>query len=356
MPAMPVVQGSIGPRGPMRTSTVRSPAGDLLQTPLFVPSFSSRGFAVDEKGQSEVARALELAAPMTPEAFLVSAFDLHYGLIPGLDGLREYPAEGLLGGPALLFLDSGAYETREAYDLAEVYKAPPSTKEWNEELLEDCLSKIDPNTSVALVNLDERGDPEAQLDRATELFARHPTFMKDFLLKPHSDTADYIHVERFTPYFSEFSKFDMIGVTEKELGNKMLDRLRSLARLRQGLDDADVSAPIHVFGSLDPLISPLYYIAGAEIFDGLSWLRYAYHEGVAIYGDALGLLNTDGPDLRAVADTRRALMLANNLTELRRLSDVLANLQSSHGPDFSLLGRRADLYETAYRAIVRGTG
>ena len=76
-----------------------------------------------------------------------------------------------------------------------MYKAPPSTKEWNEELLEDCLSKIDPNTSVALVNLDERGDPEAQLERATELFARHPTFMKVFLLKPHSDTADYIHVE-----------------------------------------------------------------------------------------------------------------------------------------------------------------
>ena len=63
--------------------------------------------------------------------------------------------------------------------------------------------------------------------------------------------------------------FDLVGVTEKELGNSLLNRLHNTSRLRMALDEVSNEAPIHVFGSLDPLNVPLYFAAGAEVFDGL---------------------------------------------------------------------------------------
>ena len=70
--------------------------------------------------------------------------------------------------------------------------------------------------------------------------------------------------------------FDIVGVTEREIGESIHDRLVNIARLRKSLNAAEVTIPIHVFGGLDPLLTPLYFAAGAEIFDGLGWLRYAY--------------------------------------------------------------------------------
>ena len=38
--------------------------------------------------------------------------------------------------------------------------------------------------------------------------------------------------------------------------------MTNVAKLRELLDRADVDVPIHVFGALDPLYTPLYYAAG----------------------------------------------------------------------------------------------
>jgi len=54
--------------------------------------------------------------------------------------------------------------------------------------------------------------------------------------------------------------------------------------LRRTLKQVHLDAtPIHVFGSLDTLSTLLYFVMGADIFDGLTWLRYGYEEGRTIY-------------------------------------------------------------------------
>ena len=40
---------------------------------------------------------------------------------------------------------------------------------------------------------------------------------------------------------------------------------------------------MHIFGSLDPVCTPLYFLAGADIFDGLSWIRFSYRDDIAVY-------------------------------------------------------------------------
>src|SRR5438876_12306842 len=48
-------------------------------------------------------------------------------------------------------------------------------------------------------------------------------------------------------------------------------------------DSAGLETPIHIFGSLDTVTTPMYFLAGADIFDGLTWLRFVFHDGYTIY-------------------------------------------------------------------------
>jgi hypothetical protein len=74
--------------------------------------------------------------------------------------------------------------------------------------------------------------------------------------------------------------------------------MQNIARLRMALTNAGLETPIHIFGSLDTISTPLYFLAGADIFDGLTWLRYAYHKGNTIYRQNFGALEL-GPSVNA---------------------------------------------------------
>lgn len=59
------------------------------------------------------------------------------------------------------------------------------------------------------------------------------------------------------------------GVTEKELGDSILRRLRTLAQLRSRPDEVGVGSPIHVFGGLDPLLTPYILLPAPNSSTGL---------------------------------------------------------------------------------------
>jgi hypothetical protein len=82
--------------------------------------------------------------------------------------------------------------------------------------------------------------------------------------------------------------FDVIGVTEKEVGSSLLDRMKNIGMLRSALQKVGLETPIHIFGSLDPITSPMYFLAGADIFDGLTWLRFAFQNGRTLYKQNYG--------------------------------------------------------------------
>ena len=262
-----------------RTSDIQHPAGLVIRTPLLVPSFSSRGFGFSGKPEartSEVSGPLEYCSAWLTETMLVSAYDLHHGHVPCMD---RWPAE-------LVFVDSGGYETGGYQELSALYVSDDPPKPWDEASLRCVLDHWPVESPAVFVSFDhpnERAPLGEQIARAKELFARYPSQVHDFLIKPETHDQQYIKVESVKEHIAQLAGFHVIGVTEKELGNSQLKRLKSIVRIRGALDDAGISAPLHVFGGLDPLSSIMYFIAGAEVFDGLTWLRYSYHEGKAIY-------------------------------------------------------------------------
>ena len=49
-----------------------------------------------------------------------------------------------------------------------------------------------------------------------------------------------------------------------------------LITLRDALSEIGSHLPIHVFGTITPGAVLAYFLCGADVFDGLNWLRFAY--------------------------------------------------------------------------------
>ena len=115
------------------------------------------------------------------------------------------------------------------------------------------------------------------------LFDAHPDFTGDFLCKPTSTGAWFVDIEELIHHVDAVAQFDLIGLTEKELGPSLLERCQTLLRIRCALSARGRETPIHVFGCLDPATVLAYFLCGADVFDGLAWLRFAFREGTPIY-------------------------------------------------------------------------
>jgi hypothetical protein len=92
--------------------------------------------------------------------------------------------------------------------------------------------------------------------------------------------------------------------------------MERIAELRLALDRTGITAPLHIFGSLDPVTSCLYFISGAEVFDGLTWLRYSYVDGRSVYMHDYGALRIG---IHERDELVRARTLADNINYLQKL-------------------------------------
>src|SRR5258705_9970580 len=102
-----------------RKSSITHPLGVVLETPLLVPSFSSKGFLFKEiktRQISEVTDFIEVSAQVLTESILVSAYDLHRRHIQ--------PASRISKIAPVVFIDSGGYEVSDIHDFPAIYKHP----------------------------------------------------------------------------------------------------------------------------------------------------------------------------------------------------------------------------------------
>lgn len=308
-----------------RSSTIRHrTSGVALQTPLLIPSFSSKGFARSKKdGKSEIGKILAASGEFLTEAYLISAYDIYHGNLPAP---KDLPFT-----PELVFLDSGGYEISTDRDYSSVIDPLPAPKPWDLSKLQSVLGDWPEELPLAMVSYDhheERKPVADQIVAARKLFRKYQQHVHLLLVKPETTTQTLLDeaLKSVIADAAQLGSFDMIGVTEKELGRSMLDRMVQVARLRLAMDDADVKVPIHVFGSLDPLSVCLYYISGAEVFDGLTWIRYGYDNGRCLYTHNLGMLKY-GLDVRD--DLVKSRAMADNYYCLQALQRRLREFEAT---------------------------
>ena len=328
-----------------KTSTIRhQDSGVSMNTPLLIPSFSSKGFARSKRdGKSEIGKILKTTSEFLTEIFLISAYDIYYEHLPNPSKL---PCT-----PEMIFVDSGGYEISTDRDYSSVIDPLPLPDPWTLENLESVINKWPEEIPAVFVSFDRPDDRKPFADQVAEarmLFQASRQHLKLLLLKPETKTQSTLKetISAAAANVSELGSFDIIGVTEKELGRTMLDRMAQITKLRLAMDEADVKNPLHIFGALDPLSVCLYYIAGAEIFDGLTWLRYGYKDGICIYTHNLGVMEYS---LNESDDFVRLQTLAGNLRAMRTLRQQLIDFETTH--DFDKFGLQKKLLKDAYDSL-----
>ena len=243
-------------------------------TPIIIPSFSSRGFPYIEDIFDDTKRYLGKSS-------LISAYDIYYGNVSQDD---MYASD-------VLFIDSGGYEAKPVTDLTESYVDGRLSNGWSTDYYEAILERFQPLSKLVIVNYDY-SDPHPisdQVDLATKLFQKHPNYATNFLYKPE-DGKSLVSLSTLIHNIKLIKPFSILGVTEKELGDSLFERCRNLLQIRTALLEAELETPIHIFGCLDPAVMVAYFLCGADVFDGLAWLRYTFDHGFATYHSTATML------------------------------------------------------------------
>ncbi len=303
---------------------------DVGTTPMIVPSISSRL----SMNMPELVGRL---APLVSGPLLVSAYDLHNN--------KNIPK---ISFPSLLFIDSGGYECAKSEEISEYGFYRPEPNEWNRVFHEKTLKSYGSTSPRVVISYDhpseKRGIGE-QIIQARELFKKIDICLKEILIKPENG-YNKIKIKSVIDNLSSLAQFDIIGFTEKELGASILERMVSISTIRYQMSEQGIDRPIHILGSLDTVTTPLYFISGGDIFDGLAWLRYIFYRGDTLY------LESFGPRISGIhvsGGTIRDQCIYHNYNYIRDLELKLEQFQLSK--DFSILGKNANFFHECYKKL-----
>lgn len=283
--------------------------------PLFVPSFSSKGnlFLLKENTRyvSDNYDLLGVLGIRLAESYLLSAYDIHYGFVP--EDPFAWPET------KYLFVDSGGYETNDSFDLSERNKFNYRVMPWNEKMMKEvyeraCSTPKLENTTIILSGFDQQTAVTAQLEHFALLQQQFPDAVINHLIKI-TDNMDTI-VNALANY-RNLQGIQILGFTEKELGSTLNERLRNIIFVRKKLTETGWDGCIHIFGGLEPSLMKLYYAAGADIFDGLSWQRIRYKGNSTLF-DPLNYYAA------ATEEENKLWMMIDNLAELQSIKNDLS--------------------------------
>ena len=310
---------------------------EIARTPLLVPSFSSR--------VPEIDKILKASEEFVAGPLLVSAYDIHYHKItPPFDF-----------GSGVIFLDSGGYEVSRQLDLSEVEDQSDAPRlPWSEERYGEVLAVWKSRLPTVIVSYDhprERRSIAEQIKKAADLAKGRKDILRELLIKPETREQNYVQFDSVVKSVRQLDVFDAIGLTEKEIGNSILQRMENIATLRIALDKVGLETPIHLFGSLDTVTTMFYFVAGADIFDGLTWLRYAFRDGLTVYRQNLGVLEYG---VATKSATVEAISWAKNYAYLNDLQLEMRQFLKNH--DFTVFKHHASILESAYRTISESLG
>lgn len=272
----------------------------FTKTPILVPSFSSNISYFEQK--TKLQELYDGLKESTPYTSLISAYDLHTEKL-SYDSIKYSD---------LTFIDSGNYEYMNKEN---------NESEWHFEHYKTVLKKLQPTSTICIISFDEYRRYKDQIRNAEVLFEQYPDALHDFLLKPEQDPKD---INEYIWDFGEIKQnidninnFDIIGVTDKDLGFNLLERCQNLISLRELLG---TEKPIHLFGCDDPQTVLLYNIIGADIFDGTAWTRFYFWRGHAVYLKQYSLITGSWTDRIGF---NNITAISKNLERMRRFQSAL---------------------------------
>ncbi|EKF85856.1 hypothetical protein [Methanobacterium formicicum] len=308
---------------------------EICSTPLLIKSFSSRI-------NLDICGIIEILGEYISGPILISAYDLHY--------TKEFPS---LEFADILFIDSGGYECSLDDLISEIGYYRPESYDWNKNLHLTSLNKWDNGVPTAVISYDhpsKREKIEEQIENAKKLFDGRDDILKELLIKAEDKNA-IIDIDNIIKNMEAISYFDILGFTEKELGNSIIERMVTIAKLRKEMDKNGIEIPIHIFGSLDTITTPLYYFSGADIFDSLSWLRFTFYEGGTFYPEGIS------SQIHGIRKNTSIINILNIIQNYKYLIEFKRDLEMFQNTgDFAIFKNNSEFFENAYNELQKELG
>jgi hypothetical protein len=154
----------------------------------------------------------------------------------------------------------------------------------------------------------------------------------------------------------------LIAVPERELGDGLVQRVTTVARIRRELDLIGWYCPLHLLGTGNPLSIAALSAAGADSFDGLEWCRtvvdyatgYLFHcQHFDCFSDSRGN-RIQVPRIRQIVESvalpYALRALSYNVDYFKDMSQTLRGLIRS-GQTKTLLNTVPDIGATLFKVI-----
>ena len=228
--------------------------GDIrLPAPVYFPSISTVKTAL---APADYLATLYSLRDMNRQ-FLVSAFDLSRAgdaLSQWLSGARE-------AGVTVL-IDSGNYESYWKNEQAR----------WRQSDYHDVLRRFSCTFAFAFDEQEPPTDVDAHVALVLERWLQDKAIAGGRAIVPivHG-TTDNLPI--LCARIAQETQVSMIAVAERQLGDGVFERTRSVVALREALDTTGRYVGLHLLGTGNPISIALYSWAGADSFDGLEWCQ-----------------------------------------------------------------------------------
>lgn len=241
-----------------------------LLLPTFV--FSLSGFET----QLHPLDGLQLLGQLPVSACLVSAYDLH-----GKGKNYSGSLDGILRSDRVLFLDSGNYEATRKDAHAKRSKDPgwcvqhfwevANSQPWDIVFSYDHPALTGEPAGVADKLLDAyfRDMLHTGLGRTTLCPIVHAISQNKSPKQRRVDTANLVR------WVAEEIRPTLVAIPERELGDGLAERMRSVRAIRAALASLAWYQPLHILGTGNPVSMAALALCGADSFDGLEWCRTA---------------------------------------------------------------------------------
>jgi len=234
-----------------------------LAPPVFFPSVSSVKTALLPIEYIRLLGALE----SINGHFLVSAFDLPRLTRPDRDEATVLLNRATKGGRVIL-MDSGNYESYWT----------GSENTWQQVDFHRALKTF--SCSLAF-GFDERRQSSEAVVQARLILERQ---REDTAAANGVPIIPIVHgnPKALPSLCAEIAReFDtnMMSLPERRLGEGVFERVRTVAAIRQALDETGRYVGLHLLGTGNPLSLALLALAGADSFDGLEWCQTVVDHG-----------------------------------------------------------------------------
>ncbi len=209
--------------------------------------------------------------PWIPQkTVLISAYD-YYNL--ERDGYLNTEEVRASFNHKFLFLDSGGFELQYS-----------NNDDWNPEKYKQVILELNPHFYVGY----DRIPSYERTSHTSEVISKSIDF-----LKKSDKSKQKVLLIHFSPknnpqleikeiveiIYQNYEFIDIIGFPEREIGSNIIQSCQFIKLFRDQLEKRQILKPIHIFGCFDPISVILFVLAGADIFDGLGWLKSSFDNG-----------------------------------------------------------------------------